>query len=486
MLWPTPITSLDKPMDIASQMMPPPPLLPISMRRPSLQMIVPEIAPEELKKEIPDTPEVPQTFATIADLTSTQSPSMDTLRRFVSDKSNVPLPSLSVENFLSNLEGVNNYTTKEQLKAQLIPEVPQLLDRSVGKTVFEEPSTNMLTSVQSNISNLTSSVMINTNPSLVFTSSVSNPPTTSNNQENLSIIGNSTLVSETSATTPLQVHTLDLQHSSLISQEQKARLDALVSSALVGPTSATERLDAFVNSAADSHISPGSSPTLLSPVATMSSETPHISPIQTITVSNPSIEMMHHQDTSPLTQILQETPIPSQPSSQVLAESSLCSLLSSTPSISNIVSIEHLTPQPINLTQSGLSIGNSTEYEKTKFAAQKMTTDMDSTQNIEIKDANQFLLPLPPSNTNIESKETSQFLIPLTTSTQESVIVAALQKQEVFDMKTVVTPPVQPQAKKCEEGMPLPQELTNMSEHDLLSYINPSYFDKGKYNALCC
>ncbi|KAF6214285.1 hypothetical protein GE061_009025 [Apolygus lucorum] len=34
-----------------------------------------------------------------------------------------------------------------------------------------------------------------------------------------------------------------------------------------------------------------------------------------------------------------------------------------------------------------------------------------------------------------------------------------------------------PQPKKCEEGIPLPQELTQMSETDLLSYINPSCFD---------
>uniref|UniRef100_A0A0K8SLM1 Nuclear factor of activated T-cells 5 n=2 Tax=Lygus hesperus TaxID=30085 RepID=A0A0K8SLM1_LYGHE len=41
----------------------------------------------------------------------------------------------------------------------------------------------------------------------------------------------------------------------------------------------------------------------------------------------------------------------------------------------------------------------------------------------------------------------------------------------------VTTGPGVPQAKKCEEGIPLPQELTQMSETDLLSYINPSCFD---------
>lgn len=41
-------------------------------------------------------------------------------------------------------------------------------------------------------------------------------------------------------------------------------------------------------------------------------------------------------------------------------------------------------------------------------------------------------------------------------------------------------PPVMnPVQKKCDEGIPLPQELTQMSEHDLLSYINPSCFDQG-------
>ncbi|KAL1123976.1 hypothetical protein AAG570_001746 [Ranatra chinensis] len=48
---------------------------------------------------------------------------------------------------------------------------------------------------------------------------------------------------------------------------------------------------------------------------------------------------------------------------------------------------------------------------------------------------------------------------------------------------TAVVAPAQVQSsekqpKKCEEGIPLPQELTQMSEHDLLSYINPSCFDQ--------
>jgi hypothetical protein len=42
---------------------------------------------------------------------------------------------------------------------------------------------------------------------------------------------------------------------------------------------------------------------------------------------------------------------------------------------------------------------------------------------------------------------------------------------------STATIPGQPQ-KKGEEGM-VPQELTQMSENDLLSYINPSAFDQG-------
>uniref|UniRef100_A0A1B6CLS4 Nuclear factor of activated T-cells 5 n=1 Tax=Clastoptera arizonana TaxID=38151 RepID=A0A1B6CLS4_9HEMI len=457
MMWSTPIESLDKPMDIASQMMPPPPpaLISLNLRRPSLQMIVPEISPDDMKKEMPDSSEIPQTFVSVSDLTSTQSPSMDTFRQFVSDKNNTPLPSLSVENFLSNLEGVSDFSTKEQIKTQMISDVPELLTQSVVKTVFEEPSANILSSVQSNIS---SSDIINTSPSLVFTSAVSEQTSSNGNQENINVINNNPMVSETT-TSALHVHGLDLQHSSLISREQNARLDALVSSALVAPTSATERLDAFVTSTADSHISPNSSPSILTPIP----ETAHLNPIQPLTVADQSLNIINHQDTVPMTQILQETTLPSQiqENTQVITESSLCSLLTSSSPIQNIVSINHITPQPINLTQNSLSITSPSQYDEAKFVP-KITVDLNSNQNIEIKPSNKFLMPLPTPNQTMEKKEPSQFLIP---------------KQEVFEIKSTA-PTSQPQVKKCEEGMPLPQELTNMSENDLLCYINTSYFDK--------
>jgi hypothetical protein len=57
-----------------------------------------------------------------------------------------------------------------------------------------------------------------------------------------------------------------------------------------------------------------------------------------------------------------------------------------------------------------------------------------------------------------------------------------VQEQQCKERQHSVTPQTastagQPQ-KKGEEGM-VPQELTQMSENDLLSYINPSAFDQG-------
>lgn len=110
----------------------PPPLLPIRTRRASanLRLIVPDadpdsLMPEKMKTELADeassqSPEdmkgidlrmkpvaTVNPLATLADLSSTQSPTMATFRQFVTGSTNVPLPNqsaLSVEKYLSNIE----------------------------------------------------------------------------------------------------------------------------------------------------------------------------------------------------------------------------------------------------------------------------------------------------------------------------------------------------------------------------------------------
>lgn len=110
----------------------PPPLLPIRTRRASsnLRLIVPDtdptsLMPEKMKTELAEETSSPSPedvkgidlrmkpvatanpLATVADLSSTQSPTMATFRQFVTGNTNVPLPNQSaqsVEKYLSNLE----------------------------------------------------------------------------------------------------------------------------------------------------------------------------------------------------------------------------------------------------------------------------------------------------------------------------------------------------------------------------------------------
>lgn len=111
---------------VLSGKMMPPPLLPIGTRRAStnLRLIVPDtdpasLMPEKLKTELTEetnsrSPEDVKgidlrmkPIATVADLSSTQSPTMATFRQFVTGSTNAPLPNQSVqsvEKYLSNIE----------------------------------------------------------------------------------------------------------------------------------------------------------------------------------------------------------------------------------------------------------------------------------------------------------------------------------------------------------------------------------------------
>lgn len=427
MLWQTSVPEMEKPMEML-----PPDLLPIAVRRPSLQMIVPEtLAPEELKREVTDSPVVTvqslPPLATVADLSSTQSPSMDTLRQFVSPDQNAPLPSLSLDNYLTNLENGTPTCVKPH---QLIGEVPQILVPTVttattpsGKTVYVDNSTALENQLLSN--NETSRVIIETTSPIQYTSAaiVSNANC---NQENLGVI-------VTSSSAAGEVQALSME------QTQTSQINDLVSSSMVRRTS----LDAFVNSAAESHISPGGGSNIMMPPPP-----PPDSVLQTIAaVQTSSIDA-------------------SQTTNQTLADTSLCSLLRTTlpdqpatqetPSLANLSLPHHLSTQS--------TVINAAQFEEQQQQQKFTGQEVISTRQQE----------------TVERKETDQFVMPLPPVSQDSVIVtAALPKQPEFELKaTAIQKVAQVTVKKCEEGMPLPHELTQMSENDLISYINPSCFDQ--------
>ncbi|XP_046999317.1 nuclear factor of activated T-cells 5-like isoform X1 [Schistocerca americana] len=155
MMWQTPAGAVAKEekkqneqsSTVGVKMLPLPPLLPLPRRTPDVQLIIPDMHAPELKTELADessqsssnqlSPEdlkgidlrmKPVTtvgqLATAADLSSTQSPSMATFRRFVSGDTYLPLPSQtgqSVEKFLSHLED-NSKDASQQASTYKIAE----------------------------------------------------------------------------------------------------------------------------------------------------------------------------------------------------------------------------------------------------------------------------------------------------------------------------------------------------------------------------
>lgn len=230
----------EKPVDVI--MPPPSSLLPLPPRRSSVQMIVPDqIAPEDMKREVPDVvlDASKQQMVNGSDLCSTRSPSMDTFHRFVSNNS---LPTINVSSYLSNIEGNVVYASKP-VPSHLVKDVPQIMIPSVNNPTFSGDSSNLLTTV-----NQSSSIPFDTR-NLTVSSSASH-----SNQENLSVIVNSPMIQK-KLTDNLTV--TDSQQRKQISEQQNVGIDLLVNSLMKKQAAEmTERLDAFVNSAAESHISP--------------------------------------------------------------------------------------------------------------------------------------------------------------------------------------------------------------------------------------
>uniref|UniRef100_T1HUK9 Uncharacterized protein n=2 Tax=Rhodnius prolixus TaxID=13249 RepID=T1HUK9_RHOPR len=82
-------------------LMPPPSVVPVSVRRSSQSIILPESI--DLKRETETPPTEPVQVTVTPDLTESCQPSMATLREFVSTP-NTPLPALSVETYFSKIE----------------------------------------------------------------------------------------------------------------------------------------------------------------------------------------------------------------------------------------------------------------------------------------------------------------------------------------------------------------------------------------------
>lgn len=223
-------------------LMPPPApaLLPVSVRRSSVQMIVPEVlAPENLKKETPEVVEPPKQMANVSDLSSAPPPSIDTFHRFVSESS---LPSINVSNYLSNIENKTIYSDKV-IKSHMISEMPHIMippSSAVNKPMFPCNSANLLTTVEAQ----------EQSSGVPFENRNVSPKNPHIREEHMSVIVSSALLQEKSQ----DLHMMN--SSGQMASTNNVKHEILMPSVIKQDQTGTERLDAFVNSAAESHISP--------------------------------------------------------------------------------------------------------------------------------------------------------------------------------------------------------------------------------------
>jgi len=115
---------------------------------------------------------------------------------------------------------------------------------------------------------------------------------------------------------------------------------------------------------------------------------------------------------------------------------------------------------PLSLTRvDRKALGSQSNLSQFQQMAQGMSVQVESMNQYE-----QQQDILRPSE-SCERKQNTPYII-------EPSQTGAAQQQSGFALRPGVV-------RKCEDGMPLPQELTQMSENDLIRYINPSCFDTG-------
>ncbi|XP_054281773.1 nuclear factor of activated T-cells 5-like isoform X4 [Macrosteles quadrilineatus] len=297
----------------ADVMMPPPPpgLLPINMRRSSVQMIVPEpLAPEDLKREVPEAVVEVKPLSDVSEHPNTQTSSMETFNRYVS---NGALPSIHVGNYLSKLE--SNSVISEVPKIMIPP--PALLK----EPMFSGESSNLLTTADQVITNQNAAMAFEANSASASSSMSQSLP------NGMSVIVNSALISKKS---PDSLISQEVESHKEMSAPNMSGLNIIMSPVKRTP-SATERLDAFVNSAADSHISP----TPTSPIASsVIDETSRMSVVSEM-VMNGTNDMNNMQDSHVTSESQTASRMSPQQEISNMNGTALCSLMGSSGQVSS-------------------------------------------------------------------------------------------------------------------------------------------------------
>ncbi|CAG5095802.1 Similar to Nfat5: Nuclear factor of activated T-cells 5 (Rattus norvegicus) [Cotesia congregata] len=283
------------------------------------------------------------------------------------------------------------------------------------------------------------------------------------------------------------------QHSVLVGprpQDQSSPTDILA------PNAATVKLDALVNSAVESHqmdrmVAPlqtvTTSPGLLSHVP----EVDAMSTSQTTTRTSPPIPVK-----AMLLEALMPSPVvPATGAtngsngtviSAPLPEESLMTTINAAllPSIQEPIRLTNAAEQAITnvITNATQDIINNRPISTTTahaIIATKNILNSVATQSAQLMNtAMEGILPKSPSNAGTVAEQVSR------KSSPNSLPVAQNRSNNTNGMSNAVNNSngqVSVVRKAEDAGGMLPQELTSMSEHDLLSYINPSCFDQGAF-----
>lgn len=294
-----------------TMLLPPPALIPLGGRRNSVPMIVPDvlsppnlkteletppqiISPEpkpivgvqELSPAVPPVPSLSQSQPTCLPLLSTtEAPNMTTLNTLVSEQASAPLPTQSaqsVEKYLSRLEnsppGVNGHPF-QQPKASSNFMNYQMPPTAVDNSSFTSSNTHVSnadckstvqfssTNVPITSTNVLQQVFTDSNRSGVIVHPMLMPPETIPS----AVLNVPTTVIESQMKTPL------------IPEASPVAMDTSVSVNSTVTASATENLDAFVNSTAECHIGAGNALCNTQPME--SSVLPGPSPTTTMSMS---------------------------------------------------------------------------------------------------------------------------------------------------------------------------------------------------------
>ncbi|XP_063242073.1 uncharacterized protein LOC134542082 isoform X2 [Bacillus rossius redtenbacheri] len=270
--------------------MTPPPLLPLMPRR--LSMVDSEVI--HLKTEVPDghyspdelkvidlrmkPPTLVQPLMTVSDLSSSQAPSMATLRHLVGENGGSSLPAQSgqsVEKFLQRLENKQSGVAQEDQKGVFPMVSVQESQITVKPDEPGQPPVSLLPDSFQPHPAATQSTLLNSlmAPSMpvMFPSETSGANTLMVEQASKSLmlditktevsnivetsLINSSVNSESGS---LSIGTCHINQTPLLPAPHTTSLDVLVSSAIEthvqAQATSTEKLDAFVNSTVESHL----------------------------------------------------------------------------------------------------------------------------------------------------------------------------------------------------------------------------------------